>query len=244
MGLFDLPAPALTWFDARLVAVLPAAWRLVLWGVVAGVFTMGLYWLLSPQKRLGEAKRQLAASKAALDQFDGEFQDAFPLMRAMLGQALRQIGLVIGPALVAMAPMLCLIAWLSTAYGYSFPEPLAAIGAHALPMSFSVTLDAAPSTADGPRPRLRIVAPSGRIAHEQSLDAPVTTLHPRRWWSALFGNPAGYLPDALGVERVDIDLPRKRYFPFGPTWLRGWEAVFFVALSIAALAIKLAFRIH
>jgi len=244
IGLFDLPAPALTWLDARLATVLPAAWRLVLWGMVAGAFTMGLYWRLSPQKRLGEVKRRLAASKAALDQFDGEFQDAFPLMRTMLSQALQQIGLVIGPALAAMVPVLCLIAWLSTAYGYRFPEPLAEIGVRTLPTTFSAALVAARPTADDLRPRLRIVDTSGRMAHEQILGAPVTTLHSRRWWSALIGNPAGYLPDALGVERVDIDLPRQRYLPFGPAWLRGWEAVFFVALSMAALAIKLGFRIH
>jgi hypothetical protein len=244
MGLFDLPAPVLTWLDARLAAVLPAVWRRALWGVVTGVFSMGLYALLSPQKRLGEAKRRLAASKVALDQFDGEFQDAFPLMRTMLGQALRQIVLTIGPALVAMAPVLCLIAWLSTAYGYRFPESLAEIDVSALPASFSAVLAAAPPTADDPRPRLQITDASGQLAHEQVLNAPVTTLHPRQWWSALIGNPAGYLPEALGVERVAIDLPRQRYLPFGPAWLRGWEAVFFVALSIAALAIKIGFRIH
>ena len=244
MSLFDLPAPALAWLDARLATLLPGVWRLALWGIVGGVITMGLYGLLSPQKRLGEAKRRLAASKAALDQFDGEFQDAFPLMRTMLGQALRQIGLVIGPALVAMAPMLCLIAWLSTAYGYSFPESLAEVDVRTLPASFSAALAAAPPTADNPRPRLRIADASGQLAHEQVLEAPVTTLHPRQWWSALIGNPAGYLPAALGVERVDIDLPRQRYLSFGPVWLHGWETVFFITLSIAALAIKIGFRIH
>ena len=243
MGLFDLPAPALAWLDARFT-ILPAVWRLMLWSVVAAGLTMALYWLLSPQKRLGEVKRRLAASKVALDRFDGEFVEAFPLMRTMLGQALRQIGLVIGPALVAMVPVLCLIAWLSTTYGHSFPGEAADVRVHTFPEAFLATLYAAPSTVEDPYPRLLTTDRSGRIVHEHVLDAPVTTLHKRQWWNAFIGNPAGYLPNALGVERIDIELPRNQYLPFGPAWLRGWEAVFFVGLFITALAIKLGFRIH
>jgi hypothetical protein len=244
MGLFDLPAPVLAWLDVRLAAALPAVWRLVLWSVVAAVLTMALYWWLSPQKRIGEAKRRLAESKGALDRFNGEFKDALPLMRTMLSQALRQVGLVSGPALVAMVPVLCLIAWLSTTYGHNFPETGAAIRVQTFPEAFSATLSPAPATAAAPHPRLLLTDGAGQIVHEQVLDAPVTTLHKRQWWNVLIGNPAGYLPDALSVERIDIALPRNQYLPFGPAWLRGWEAVFFVGLFITALAIKLGFHIH
>jgi hypothetical protein len=244
MGLFDLPAPALTWLDMRLAVVLPAAWRLVLWSVVAAVLSMALYWWLSPQKRIGEAKRQLAASKGALDRFNGEFKEALPLMRAMLSQALRQVGLVVGPALVAMVPVLCLITWLSTTYGHSFPKTGAAIRVQTSPETFAATLSPAPATAEASHPHLLLTDGAGQMVHEQVLEAPVTTLHKRQWWNVLIGNPAGYLPDALGVERVDIELSRNQYLPFGPVWLRGWEAVFFVGLFITALAIKLGFRIH
>lgn len=244
MGLFDLPAPALTWLDTGLATALPAAWRLVLWSVVAAVLTMVLYWQLSPQKRIGETKRRLAASKAALDRFNGKFQDAWPLMRTMLSQALRQVGLVVGPTLVAMVPVLCLIAWLSTTYGYRFPETGAVVRVQTFPETFSATLSAALATAGVPHPRLLVADQSGQIIYEQTLGAPVTTLHKRQWWNMLSGNPAGYLPDALGVERIDIELPRHTYVPFGPAWLRSWEAVFFVGLFITALVIKLGFHIH
>jgi hypothetical protein len=244
MGLFDLPAPALTWLDVRLAAVLPALGRLVLWSIVAAVLSMALYWWLSPQKRIVEAKRRLAASKGALDHFNGDFKDAWPLMRTMLSQALRQVGLVTGPALVAMVPVLCLIAWLSTTYGYSFPETGAAIRMQTFPETFWATLSPAPATAAAPQPRLLLTDRSGQIVHEQALNAPVTTLHKRQWWNVLIGNPAGYLPDGLSIERIDIGLSRHQYLPFGPAWLRGWEAVFFVGLFVTALAIKLGFRIH
>jgi hypothetical protein len=139
MGLLDLPAPALTWLDVRLAAVLPAAWRLVLWSVVAAVLTMALYWRLSPQQRIGEVKRRLAVSKVALDRFNGEFQDALPLIRTMLSQALRQVGLVAGPALAAMVPVLCLIAWLSTTHGHRFPETGATIHVQTFPETSSAS---------------------------------------------------------------------------------------------------------
>ena len=40
MGLFDLPAPVLTWLDARFAMALPAVGRLLLWSVVGGALTM------------------------------------------------------------------------------------------------------------------------------------------------------------------------------------------------------------
>lgn len=244
MGLFDLPAPVLIWLDAQFTLALPAVGRLLLWSVIGGVLTMGLYGLLSPQRRLGEAKRRLAEAKAALDAFDGEFKDALPLMRTMFGCALQQIGLVIGPAVIAMVPVLCLIAWLSTAYGYTFPERVAAVPVQATPAVFSATLSPASPGVDEPHPRLLVTDASGQVVHEQTLGTAVPTLHKRQWWNALLGNPVGYLPDTLGLERVDIDLPQKAYLPFGPAWLRGWEAVFFAGLFVTALAIKLGFRIH
>lgn len=242
MGLFDLPAPVLTWLDAQFAMALPAVGRLLLWSVVGGALTMGLYWLLSPQHRLGEAKRRLARAKAALDHFDGEFKDALPLMRTMFGSALRQIGLVTGPAIIAMAPVLCLIAWLSTAYGYTFPKQVAAVPVQTAPEAFSASL--VPPVGAELHPRLLVTDASGRVVHEQALHTAVPTLHKRQWWNALMGNPAGYLPATLGVERVDIDLPQQAYLPLGPIWLRGWEGVFFAGLFVTALAIKLGFRIH
>jgi hypothetical protein len=244
MGLFDFPVPAFNWLDARFAMALPAVARLLLWSVIGGVLTMGLYWLLSPQHRLGESKRRLAEAKASLDNFDGEFKDALLLMRTMFGYALQQIGLVIVPAIIAMTPVLCLIAWLSTAYGYTMPEQVAAVPVQVVPKAFSANLLPALSGADDPHPRVLITDASDQVVYEQPLDTAVPTLHKRQWWNALMGNPAGYLPGNLNVERIDIDWPQKAYLPFGPTWLRGWETVFFAGLSVVALAIKLGFHIH
>src|SRR3546814_5314754 len=52
MGLLDLPLSALSWIDAGLAAVLPAAIRIALWGGIGAMVSMGLYWLVSPQRRI------------------------------------------------------------------------------------------------------------------------------------------------------------------------------------------------
>src|SRR3546814_7282010 len=84
---------------------------------------MVLYKALSSQERIAVTKAKAAEARRTLDGYDGEFAGAWPLIREMLRLALRQIGLVIGPAVAASVPVLCLIVWLSTAYGHSFPAP-------------------------------------------------------------------------------------------------------------------------
>jgi hypothetical protein len=56
-------------------------------------------------------------------------------------------------------------------------------------------------------------------------------------------NPAGYLPDDAPVDEVRIDLPRRELHGFGPSWMRGWEAIFLPVLFVAALAYKIVRRI-
>jgi len=73
--------------------------------------------------------------------------------------------------------------------------------------------------------------------------APVGVVHQRRWWNALLGNPAGYLPPGP-VDAVEIDLPRREYLPFGPGWLRGWIPLFFAVVIAVSLLLKVLWRLH
>ena len=73
--------------------------------------------------------------------------------------------------------------------------------------------------------------------------APIPTIDKRHWWNFLIGNPAGYLPDDAGIERIELDLSPNEYLPFGPAWLRAWYGVFFAALLASSLALKLWARI-
>jgi hypothetical protein len=243
MGLFDLPAPLLSWLDGGLGLVAPPTLRLMLWGLAAAALSMALYWLLSPQRELAVLKRRVVEARRALDAYDGEFAGGWPLMRHMFGLSLKQLGLTTWPAVVASLPILALIGWLSTTYGYSLPGPETEVGVRAEPGALPARL-----TVNGTDSRIpahiQIADADGRALHDIALTAPVTLLHKRQWWNALFGNPAGYLPDDSQVERVEIGLPANDYLGIGPPWLGAWYMVFFTTLLLGSLAIKIAGRIE
>lgn len=247
MGLLDLPAPVLAWLDGAFGLAAPPTLRLVIWGVIGAVVSMGLYWALSPQARIARVKAEALRARRALDAYDGPFAGAWPLMRDMLRLAFRQLGLVTWPAVVASLPVLCLLVWISSSYGYGFPEAAPAPAEVAV-RTFPEQLEArlVGDSGDPARARLEVVLadPSGRIVERVPLAAPITSLHKRQWWNALIGNPAGYLPDDAPVDWIELDLPERQYLPLGPAWARSWYVVFFAALLAASLAIKLAARIE
>jgi hypothetical protein len=248
MGLLDLPAPLFAWTDGVLDGIAPATLRLILWGIVAGAASMALYWALSPQGRIAAVKAKAAEARRTLDAYEGEFGDAWPLIRRMLGLSFRQLGLVTWPAVVASLPVLCLIAWLSTAYGHAFPAPGTVVDVDAVPDRLQARwVDGsgqAASPVPGEAPHIVVADGGGQVVGDIALSAPVPTLHKREWWNVLIGNPAGYLPDEDELERIDIGLPRREFLAFGPSWLRGWETVFFTALLACSIAIKVGFRVE
>lgn len=242
MGLFDLPAPLFALLDSGLGTFAPPLARLLIWGAVGAAISMGLYWLISPQRRITAAKAEALAARQALDAHEGEFGAAWPLMRRMLALALRQLGLVLLPAVVASLPVLFLLAWLSTAYGYGFPTDEAAVAVRVTPEAYDARLE---QDSSGPAAHAAVVVDGrGEEALRAPLPAPVTMLHKRQWWNALFGNPAGYLPAAGEIEWIELDLPERRYLPFGPAWLGAWYTVFFTSLLVVSIVIKVVWRIE
>jgi len=247
VGLFDLPAPLFASLDDALSGFAPAPLRLVLWGLIAAAFSMGAYFLLSPQRRIARAKADALEARQALDAYDGEFAGAWPLIRDVLKSAFRQLGLVTWPAIVSSLPVLALLAWMSTTYGHGFPDPGAAVEIRTVPNGLEARLETVVSPAAAPsEPHREIVVidPSGEVLHRLPWQAPVSTIHKREWWNALLGNPAGYLPDGGPLERIDLDIPAKEYLPIGPAWLKAWYVLFFGVLLAASLAIKVSARIE
>jgi hypothetical protein len=247
VGLFDLPAPLFAWIDGALGGLAPAPLRLTLWALIAAVVSMGLYVLLSPQRRIARAKADASAARAALDAFDGDFADAWPLIGNVLATAFRQLGLVTWPALLSSLPVLALLAWVSTAYGYAFPANGAAVAIQTVPQELEARLETVPSTsgaASKPRHQIVITDQTGQVVDRVAWQAPVPTIHKREWWNALLGNPGGYLPDDGPLERIDLNIPAEAYLPFGPAWAKPWYVLFFGVLLAASLAIKVAARIE
>lgn len=237
MGLLDLPAPLFGWIDGVLTAI-PAGLRLLLWGGVGGALSMWLYGVLSPQARIAQSKREQLEVRRRLDAFDGEIADAWPMIRRMLGLSLGHVGRVIGPALLAALPVVLLLVWISTAYGYDFPERAPRVRVE------PERLEAVWLARAEPLPRIEVIEPGHGVLAEVSVKAPVPVIEKRHWWNTLIGNPAGYLEDDGPLERVAIDLPRQQIIGFGPAWARGWEAPFFLAVLIASLILKRVLRLE
>jgi hypothetical protein len=246
MEWLELPARGLGWVDLQLSWLLGPTLRLVVWSVLAGVLTMLLYGLLSPQRRIATARCELAAARQQLDRFDGEIQDALPLMRRMLGSAFRQLGLVLTPALAALLPMIVLAAWIAQTYGYVLPQPLQTVDVRAAPATTQAQWQPSAPRSDGrfDPPRLSLRDDAGRTVAEVEMQAAVPVMAKRTWRTAMVVSPVGFLPDGQPVERVEIDLPRREFIRWGPSWMRGWEFMFFGVLTLVALGLKRALRLQ
>jgi len=248
LGLFDLAAPLLSSLDQALAAVVPAAARLALWGLVAAAFSMALYAALSPQHRLRRIREEAVAARRALDHHDGSFAEARPLMTAMFATSMKQLALVLAPAVLASLPVLFMLVWLHGAFGYTLPQQTQRVDLRTEPEGYAAVLHQDnSSTYSGitveEAPSLVVRDGGGHIVEQRPLHAPVTSLHKRQWWNVLIANPLGYIADASPLEAVEIDLPRLEVLHFVPWWLRTWEFVFFTTLVAASLVIKLFFRL-
>lgn len=228
----------LNWMDLQLAGLASASARLVIWSALAGLLSMSLYGLLSPQRRLADVRSSLARTQQTLDRFDGEFRDALPLLQRLLGLAFRQLGLVLGPALLALAPMVLLAGWLANHYGYDFPGD-----------GEEVTVLTAPELVVGrwlapeqpaAKPRVELTDPLVGTVQQIEVPAPVRVLQKHQ---NLAEPGAARLPEDASVERIELQLPQREYLAFGPEWMRGWAFVFFSVLTLVALGIKRAFRI-
>ncbi|EPC00332.1 hypothetical protein L861_07490 [Litchfieldella anticariensis FP35 = DSM 16096] len=231
MGLLDLPAPLFAWLDQIMAMGLPGAIRLMVWAAIGGAVTLLLYRLLSPQAKIGRAKRAAREARQRLNEFDGELTDAGPLIRHQFVAAFKHIGLVVPSTLVAMLPLLALLVWLDTSYSHTYPSegdtPKMVASPGGLDIEWAIIDDKA---------HINILE-DNRLRAEFTLSAPVPVIEQRHWWNWLVANPLGYLPQESGIERVEIDLPQSSYLPVGPDWMRSWMAIFFPVMLIVSLFI-------
>lgn len=255
MGLLDLPGPLFGLIDQLLGAFLPGLLRLVLWGILAGWLTMLVYRRLSNQERIGELKAAQKAQQRQIAEFDGELQELFPMIRQTLALGVRQLGLSLGPALLATLPVLFLVVWVAGAFGYQQPPAGTTVAVTAVGWQDNAPglswqpRSAAIAEGDGwrvawPQPPATVrLSQSDVVLLELPSEHPVPVIHKRYWWNWLMANPIGYLPEAAGVEVVEIDLPPQQFLSFGPGWMRGWMFSFFMAFLLSSIAFKFLLRI-
>lgn len=199
---------------------------------------MELYRAVSPQAQIARLRRKQATAQRVLAEYDGAFEDAWPLIRRTLTLALKRVFVVLPASIIASLPLLMLLVWLDSFYARSFPPP-------GEPVPVVVPGDYVGEwIGDGARPRVALIDPAGARVAETEVGAPVPVLYKQRWWNVLLGNPAGYLAADAPVDHVEIELPRREVHSRGPGWSRRWETVFFPGLLVMAVALKYVRRIE
>ena len=251
-GLLNLFFPLFDALDAGL-GFLPPVLRVALFGVLSGALTMAVYRWSSNQEKIRHHKEEARRIRRALGAAAEDLSETLRLTRANLAVSLRLLGTVTGPALLASLPILFVIVWVATRYGWEPPPPASPVGITFEPARDGVVVE--PEGAlleDGGEPVLRWPATAGEIRFRDAEgviyvgpppEPGADVVHKPRWWNLLLGNEMGYLREDAAIEAIRFELAPRRLIPVGPGWLTGWEAVYFGSLLIASLLLKIAFRI-
>jgi hypothetical protein len=245
----------LTLVDGCLAELLSDTMRLICWAIAAGISSMGLYVLVSPQHKLKAVGEELAEVRSALARYHGDFAGACPLIRRSVALAVRRLALVTGPSFVAGVPVVAVLVWMGDVYAHRLPEAGDTVVMHLEPAGSRVTWEptaiALCDTQKGvwhvlwPRPDHPIYLRNAR--GRQLVGLPLATATPElkrwKWWNLVFANPAGYLPGESRVEKITIQYPRRTVLSFGPPWARSWLTAFLTVTCLAAVVTKWIFRI-
>jgi hypothetical protein len=251
MALLDPLITALGVVDGVMARALPDLPRLILWGLATGAAAMAVYRLASDQERIRAQQARVKATRTAL-LAAGPDASVLELSLANLRTSFRLLGMVILPGLISALPVLLVLLWLAGAYGFRAPPPGSEVRVTTEPAAVALTVEPASAARlaaglaliwpEDPA-AVRLADPSGTIVKRLPGDPPVDVIAKPRWWNWVVGNSAGYLPEHAAADAVMFALPRREVLPFGPGWLRGWEATFIASILVASIAIKLAFRI-
>jgi len=253
MGLLDLPAPILGTIDGILAVALSPWLRLVIWGVLAGWLTMIVYRFFSDQEKIGTLKNQQKIQQKNIAEFDGEFAELLPLIRHTLALGMKQLGLALGPALIATVPVLFIVIWAAGEFGHVSPvagsevflsvEPPGS-DIHWSPVT-EVTIREGGWVINWPSQDRTLTMTEGSqalLVLPMANNIPV--IHKKRWWNFLMANPLGYLPKGGETEAVHIDLPDVVIIKSGPAWMRGWMFSFFVSFLLSSFGFKFLLRLN
>lgn len=248
--MLNLAFPALDALEAGLARVLSAWLRVLIYGAVSGAAAMFLYRLISPQAAIRAVQARARDSRRRLADSDDP-NDALRLALENLGAALQVLRLVVLPALISALPVIVVMAWVGMRFTFAEPAPGSEVAIQVRPASESVLVAGAGDLrrVDGKLEwpaagqTVSLFDAGGSELGTLPMPALNDVLHQKRGWNRLLGNEAGYVPAGSPVDAIVFDLPRREILPLGPSWLRGWELVFFSATILVSLVLKLRLRI-
>jgi uncharacterized membrane protein (DUF106 family) len=236
---------------------MPEALRLALYGLVVGVVAMLIYRLTSPQKRLKAIKQQMADARAAMRSYTGtDASEMLRLSARAIAPALRQLLYVLGPTILAMLPVLLVVLWLEARYSNQLPNSGDIVNVTVLPSDSPVfwSVSAVETLSIGHYAlrwpshdaRVQLLYPGMKAPLlNLPLDRPMSSITKWRWWHRVLdaGEPLE-LPADAPIESITFDMPARHVWSVGPSWMRTWHTPFMAALTVAALGMKFALKIH
>lgn len=251
-GVLNFPFPVFDTLDG-IFGFLPAALRVALFGGLSGALTMAVYRWSSNQERIRSYKEEMGRIRRALKAAADDLGETMRLSRANLGVSFRLLGTVTGPALLASLPILFVIVWVATRYGWETPPPASPVAITFEPAREGVVVEPPDALkVAGEKLFLRWPAAPGEIRFRDGKGVIYAgpppepgndVVHKPLWWNLLLGNEMGYLREDAAIEAIRFELAPRRLIPAGPGWLAGWEGIYFGSLLLTSLLLKIVFRI-
>jgi hypothetical protein len=246
--------PALNMVDRWLAGLFPFVVRLSIWGALAGILSITIYAKLSPQASITKLKKKMWSLQREILGADIEFVDFLHLSKENLKTSLKLLANVLGPALISAIPVLLLAIWIHTCLAYGAPPTpndlvvTAADGNVDLRLFCYTNVDEISHDEihdhDLASPKAIVVMADNKVIYSGTpLSPPTPVIHKKRWWSVLLDSPAGYVIEDAPIDSIRLNLSKKQVVKWMPSWATGWEFPFFVFVFLAALGIKLVFRI-
>lgn len=254
--MINLVFPLLNGIDS-ILSFLPAFLRIFLYGLGCGAASILVYKWTSNQATIGGLK---AESKALRDRLMDPDLSAAELKQTIFRNTKVTgllVGRVLGPSLLSAIPVLLVAGWLALFYAYEPPSPGAPVTA--VPISVAegagdLVIEAgqieAPLKPDGasfeagPATEITVRNEQATFYTGAPFDPAMAGVGKRAWWNALLESETGYVAEDAPFEAVEFDLEPVVLVPGLPTWLAGWELVFFLAVFIAAIGLKVGLKIE
>lgn len=236
-GVLGIPFSFYDAMDGLVAGLIGSVSSIIVWSLLCSVAVLFLYRLCSPQAKLRVFKQRMREIQSDLI----KDPDDLALMLRLSGEniriALTRFLYTFLPTCIAILPLLSLTSWLNAEYGYVSPESSAQIEATGMPGEVNVRVE---TVAEG----LVIFDATGTRIGDVELPPQGQGLGRKVWWNMVLGNPMGYLSDDASINSVEFNFERREFISFGPGWLRGWEAIFLLGMTVFSSVLKIAFKVE
>jgi len=252
-GLLGIPFPLYGVVDRLMASVIGATGSILVWSLLCSAAVLFIYRHCSPQKKLRVIKDRMREIGGELNKNPDDLSLLLRLSGENIKIAFKRFLLTFLPTCVAVLPLLSLATWLNSHYGYQTPLPGEKVIATAMPVSTEIGAGWASMLTYGVTntveategvDALTLFGSDGTALAEVTFPPRGNVIAHKKWWNLLLGNPVGYLPVNSAPDAVLLDFDRREFIGFGPDWMRGWEAVFLVGMTVFSIGLKVAFKVE